>query len=107
MLFRSLDGGHILYAISPRVHKTVTSFLPILLFVAGTVFWVGWMLWGIFLLVPAMRHPKVATDPAPTPGRIVLGIVGLAIFMLTFTTTPFDNNSLIHFFHLDPFRTAP
>jgi membrane-associated protease RseP (regulator of RpoE activity) len=102
-----LDGGHILYAISPRAHKTVTNLLPILLFIAGTIYWVGWILWGLFLLLPAMRHPKVPVDPEISGGRIVLGVIGLAIFLLTFTTMPFYGNSLMHFFHPDPFRTAP
>ena len=99
-----LDGGHILYAISPRVHKVATNLLPVLLIVAGTVYWVGWILWGLFLLIPAMRHPRVPMDPAPTRGRIVLGVVGLAIFLLTFTTMPFYDNSLLHFFRADSFQ---
>ena len=99
-----LDGGHILYAISPRVHKVATNLLPVLLVVAGTVYWVGWILWGLFLLIPAMRHPRVPMDPAPTRGRIVLGVVGLAIFLLTFTTMPFYDNSLLHFFRADSFQ---
>jgi membrane-associated protease RseP (regulator of RpoE activity) len=102
-----LDGGHILYAFSPKLHKTVTSFLPILLFILGTVFWVGWILWGLFLMLPAMRHPKVPAEPQLGRGRLILGIVGLIVFLLTFTPVPFDNNSLMHFFHPDPFRTAP
>jgi membrane-associated protease RseP (regulator of RpoE activity) len=101
-----LDGGHILYAISPRLHKTATSVLPILLFIAGIVYWVGWILWGAFLLLPAMRHPHIPLDPAPTRGRMVLGAIGLVIFLLTFTTMPFYGNSLMHFFNIDPFHTA-
>jgi membrane-associated protease RseP (regulator of RpoE activity) len=99
-----LDGGHILYAISPRVHKVATNLLPILLIVAGAFYWVGWILWGLFLLIPVMRHPQVPMYPAPTRGRIVLGAIGLAIFLLTFTTMPFYDNSLIHFFRVDAFR---
>lgn len=99
-----LDGGHILYAISPRVHKVATNLLPILLIVAGTVYWVGWILWGLFLLIPAMRHPRVPMDPAPTRGRIVLGVAGLAIFLLTFTTMPFYDNSLLHLFRASAFQ---
>ncbi len=102
-----LDGGHILYAISPKMHKRVTRLLPFVLIAAGTIFWVGWILWGIFLLVPAMRHPKVAADPPLTRKRIVLGVVGLAIFLLTFTAMPFYKNSLMHvFFHHDLFEAA-
>jgi membrane-associated protease RseP (regulator of RpoE activity) len=102
-----LDGGHILYAISPRAHKAVTRILPIVLFIAGTVFWMGWILWGLVLLIPAMRHPIVPVDPAPSRGRIVLAVVGLVIFMLTFTEMPFYGNSLLHFLNTDLFRAAP
>ena len=102
-----LDGGHILYALSPRAHKAVTSALPIVLFIAGTIFWVGWILWGLFLLIPAMRHPRVPVETELSRGRVVLGVIGLAIFLLTITTMPFADNSLMHFFNGDPFRTAP
>jgi membrane-associated protease RseP (regulator of RpoE activity) len=102
-----LDGGHILYAMSPKAHKLVTNFLPILLFIMGTLYWVGWLLWGLFLMIPAMRHPKVPTAPALSRGRLVLGWIGLLLFLLTFSPTPFYDNSLMHFFHIDPFRSAP
>ena len=102
-----LDGGHILYAISPRVHRAFTILLPFLLFLAGTVFWVGWFLWGIFLMVPGLRHPIVPPDPGLKRGRLVLAILGLLLFLLTFTIRPFYDNSLMHFLHPDPFRTAP
>ncbi len=96
-----LDGGHILYAISPRVHKVVTRILPFVLVIAGIVFWMGWILWGLFLLIPAMRHPVVPLEPEPTRGRKLLGVAGLAIFLLTFTAMPFYDNSLLHLFNLN------
>lgn len=102
-----LDGGHILYAISPKLHRVFTAVLPFLLFIAGAVFWMGWILWGIFLLVPAMRHPRVPTEPRLNPGRTVLGVIGIVILVLTFTPTPFYDSSLMHFFHIDPFDIAP
>jgi membrane-associated protease RseP (regulator of RpoE activity) len=102
-----LDGGHILYAISPRAHKWFTKLLPFLLFVGGAVCWVGWLLWGLFLMIPPMRHPKIPQPAALGQGRLVLGVIGLFIFLLTFTPIPFSDNSLMHFFHFDPFRTAP
>lgn len=101
-----LDGGHILYAISPRLHKAVTTVLPFVLFLAGAVFWVGWILWGLFLMVPGMRHPNVPVEPELNRGRLLLGIVGMLIFLLTFTATPFYDNSLMHFLHPDPFSTG-
>jgi membrane-associated protease RseP (regulator of RpoE activity) len=102
-----LDGGHILYAISPRLHKVFTNGLPFALFLAGAVYWVGWMLWGVFLMVPAMRHPRVPLDAELTRSRVVLGVIGLAIFLLSFTPTPFYDNSLMHFLHMDPFSPTP
>jgi membrane-associated protease RseP (regulator of RpoE activity) len=102
-----LDGGHILYAISPRAHQVVTKALPFALFLAGTIYWVGWILWGIFLMIPAMRHPKVPVEPRLEDGRLILGAIGLIVFLLTFTLTPFYDSSLMHFFHFDPFRTSP
>ena len=101
-----LDGGHILFAISPRAHKAVTNFLPFLLFLAGAIFWVGWILWGIFLMIPAMRHPSVSQEAPLSRARLVLGAIGIAIFFLTFTPTPFYDNSLMHLIHMDPFSAA-
>lgn len=93
-----LDGGHILYAISPKVHRVVTKLLPYLLLLAGAVCWVGWILWGLFLMIPAMRHPQVPVEPKLSRRRLALGIAGLVILLLTFTPTPFYDNSLMDFF---------
>jgi len=90
-----LDGGHILYALAPRVHRLVTRMLPWVLFAAGTFYWAGWILWGLILLIPAMRHPRVPEYPPLHPARRVLGVVGLVLFVLTFTPTPFADNSLL------------
>lgn len=97
-----LDGGHILYAISPRLHRWVTRALPVVLLVAGVVGWVGWLLWGIFLLLPAMRHPRVPYERPLSRRRKVLGAVGLAILILSFTPTPFYDNSLLDLLRLAP-----
>jgi len=101
-----LDGGHILYAVSPRVHRYATKLLPFVLFLAGAMFWVGWLLWGAFLLIPAMRHPKVTADPPLKQGRLLLGMIAVLLLLLTITPTPFYDNSLMHFLHADPWRTA-
>jgi hypothetical protein len=90
-----LDGGHILYSIAPRLHRQVTNLLPWALFAAGIFLWAGWILWGIFLLIPALRHPHVAPEMRLTRGRIALGLIGAAILLLTFTPMPFYDNSLL------------
>ena len=101
-----LDGGHILFSVSPQIHKQATRILPVLLFAAGILFWVGWILWGIFLLIPAMRHPSVPEQPTLKRGRLALAAIGLLLLLLTFTPRPFYDNSLLNFFHLDPFPVA-
>lgn len=94
-----LDGGHILYAISPRLHRISTRILPFALLLAGILYWAGWILWGLILLLPAMRRPRPPIETTLSPARIVLGITGIAIFLLTFTLTPFHGNSLLDFIH--------
>src|ERR1039458_633412 len=101
-----LDGGHILYALSPRLHRLLTNILPFLLFLAGAVYWVGWIFWGVFLLIPALRHPKVPIDSGLSPSRVILGVCGLILFVLTFTPTPFYDNSLLQLLNVDPFTAA-
>jgi membrane-associated protease RseP (regulator of RpoE activity) len=90
-----LDGGHILYALSPRLHRILTNLLPVVLFAAGAFYWVGWILWGVFLLIPFMRHPKVLAPMPLSSERVVLGAIGIALFLLTVTATPFYDSSLI------------
>lgn len=97
-----LDGGHVLYAISPKLHRVMTNVLPFAMFLAGAVLWMGWILWGAFLLVPAMRHPSVPEEPRLNKGRVALGLIGFAVLVLTFTPTPFYDSSLMYFFHLEP-----
>lgn len=101
-----LDGGHILYAVSPDIHRTITKILPFALFVAGAVYWVGWILWGVFLMIPAMRHPNVPVTPTLDPRRRILAIAGFFIFLLSFTPTPFYDSSLMHFLHADQWNAA-
>jgi membrane-associated protease RseP (regulator of RpoE activity) len=92
-----LDGGHILYALWPRAHRFFTLILPFALFFAGAIYWVGWLLWGIFLLLPFMHHPQIPPDPHLSRSRVVLGVIGILLFVLTFTPTPFYQSSLLHF----------
>ena len=95
-----LDGGHILYAISPRLHRALTLLMPFALCLAGFFFWVGWLLWGLILLIPAMRHPRVPVDSPLDRGRIVLSVISLAIFALTFSYAPFADSSILHYLNL-------
>jgi hypothetical protein len=85
--------------VSPRLHRYATKVLPFVLFLAGAMYWVGWLLWGAFLLLRAMRHPQVNTDRPLNDGRLLLAMLGALILLMTTTPTPFYGNSLMHFLH--------
>ncbi len=92
-----LDGGHILYAISRRWHRWLTIGVPAVLLVAGLTLWVGWILWGMILLIPAMRHSHVPSVPALRRWRQIYGGLGLLILALTFLPAPFADAGLLEF----------
>ena len=84
-----LDGGHILYAISPRWHRRLTFVVPVLLLIMGVTLWTGWVLWGAILFLPAMRHPHVPYFPRLHGKHRWLCVLALAILLLTFLPAPF------------------
>ncbi len=90
-----LDGGHILYAVSPRTHRWATLAVPVLLLIAGVTLWVGWLLWGAILLVPPMRHPHVPAFPPLHHGRIASAWVAAAMLALTLLPAPFADGGLL------------
>jgi len=92
-----LDGGHVLYAVAPRAHRAVTSIVIGLLALAGVFFWVGWLLWGSILLLPVMRHPRVAIEPPLPVARRRLAALAVVIFLLCAELTPFVSVRLLDF----------
>ena len=92
-----LDGGHILYALSPRWHRRLTWVIPAALLACGLFFWIGWLLWGAMLFIPALRHPRVASEQPLDRKRQMLGWLALAIFLLTFSASPFAGSSILHY----------
>lgn len=91
-----LDGGHILYALASEKHRRVSVMVAFALIAMGTlsifarVFWEGWLMWGLLLLVFGFRHPMLLDRwEALDRGRRVWALVALAIFLLCFTPAPF------------------
>jgi Zn-dependent protease len=93
-----LDGGHILYSISSRWHRRLTFVVPVVLLVMGITLWTGWVLWGVILLLPAMRHPHVPFFPLMPYNYRWLFWLALAILVLTFLPAPFVGTSVINLF---------
>jgi membrane-associated protease RseP (regulator of RpoE activity) len=94
-----LDGGHILYGISPRWHRRIAWLIPLLLLGMGITLWTGWLLWAGVLLVPAMRHSHVDLYPEPSSRQRMMGWIALALLALTLLPAPFAQTGLISLLH--------
>lgn len=84
-----LDGGHVSYAMLHRHHRIVSrvglAACLILLYFRPT-----WLLWTILLLVLGRRHPPTLNDRRPLgAARVAVGLLGAAVFVVSFTPNPF------------------
>jgi membrane-associated protease RseP (regulator of RpoE activity) len=99
-----LDGGHIVYALSPRAHKLCTQITIAALLYLGTVEWIGWLPWAFLLMLPMMTHPALPAtesgpseaDPAVNAAYLLLAALCLGIFLLCGTFQPCVGNSLMN-----------
>jgi membrane-associated protease RseP (regulator of RpoE activity) len=87
-----LDGGHIVFSISPRVHRWVTLATVLAMVPLGKYFWTGWLLWAVLLALTA-RHPMVPTYPTVSGMRRWIAWFGLLMLVLSFTPEPFTHSS--------------
>jgi hypothetical protein len=56
----------------------------------GIYGWPGWFLWAVLPLIFGINHPPVLDSDHPLGlSRQIIGWISLAIFVLTFTPTPF------------------
>jgi Zn-dependent protease len=82
-----LDGGHILFSVSPGHHRVVSILTVLALIMLGYYFWSGWWVWAIVLTMTS-RHPDVPPNPAVSGRRRWIALVGVLMLVLTFTTKP-------------------
>jgi len=88
-----LDGGHIIFALAPRARRIVSTLTVAALLPLGYYGWMGWLIWAVLLRATAMRHPMVPLYPQVSRGRRWVGLIALAMFVLTFTPTPLRQSS--------------
>lgn len=86
-----LDGGHVLYAMSPRRHALYARIFMMALLPMGYLWW-GWWAWAVLVLVlhrGRVAHPRVM-QPGPGIGRSrgALGWLLIATFLLTLVPVP-------------------
>jgi len=85
-----LDGGHCLYAASPRLHRWVSAPLSAFLLALGVFTpFLGWAVWGLITGIFLNQHPPVAeSEPRLSAGRRAVLAISLIIFILSFTPVP-------------------
>jgi membrane-associated protease RseP (regulator of RpoE activity) len=84
-----LDGGHIVYALFGERHRWISKGMIPVLVVMGIVFWPGWLVWAVLMLILGYRHPPVVYPHIQLDrNRKIVGWISLVIFILTFTPAP-------------------
>lgn len=88
-----LDGGHIIFALVPRVHKFVSRVTILSLLAMSYYLWTGWFVWAILLQLTSLRHPQVAELPRISGVRAWLAGFALLMLVLTLAPAPFAHAS--------------
>lgn len=85
-----LDGGHIIYSLFQKRHRLIASGAYCGLIYLGFK-WPGWFIWGVLLIsLFGLRHPQPIDPFTPLDRkRKILGLIGIIIFILSFTPVPF------------------
>jgi membrane-associated protease RseP (regulator of RpoE activity) len=87
-----LDGGHIVFSISPRMHRWISLLTVVALVPLGKYMWTGWLIWAVLLSL-TMRHPRVPRYPEVSGHRRALALCAALMLALTFTPAPFTHSS--------------
>ena len=83
-----LDGGHILYVLFDKHVRKIYPFAMGLLILLGT-YWSGWWFWAFMLFFMGRTHAEPLDQITKlTPGRKILSIATIVIFVLIFTPVP-------------------
>jgi len=108
-----LDGGHVAYALFGGKKRFLSSIVLGALILLGVFFFAGWLIWGglglVFALVVRLkrpealyrmairlRHPPIQDEDVPlSRGRVIVGILVILIFVLSFIPDPVKGSSLL------------
>lgn len=85
-----LDGGHLLYTITPRFHRAISMVMVAFMVYAGIRYFSGWLVFAAMVLfVIGTRHPRPLTfERQLGPGRVLLLLLALTIFATSFMLVP-------------------
>lgn len=85
-----LDGGHVLFGSSPRLHKLLGPPVSAALLALGVFTgFPGWIIWGLLMGLGLGFHPPLAQPEERLDGpRRALVAVSVAMFVLSFSPVP-------------------
>jgi membrane-associated protease RseP (regulator of RpoE activity) len=89
-----LDGGHIVYAIAPRAHRTISWMTVLALVYLGRLNYVWWFWAGVITVMNvATFRPTQAPDYPMLPvSRWPLALLAVAMLALSLTISPFSTS---------------
>jgi membrane-associated protease RseP (regulator of RpoE activity) len=89
MPFGQLDGGHVLFALSPRFHDLLRRIRFPLLLLLGLTLWSGWYVWAVLLVFIGGPHPYPnAMETRLGPLRTAIAIVAMVMFVICMIPSP-------------------
>jgi len=83
-----LDGGHILYAVSPAKHKLMSKILLAGLLLLGAFVSYEWILPAVVLFFLGRKHPVIYDPESIGRTRMRFAVLALVIFALSFMPAP-------------------
>lgn len=87
-----LDGGHIIYAVAPRLHRWISLATVLALIPLAKYGWIGWLLWSVVLWLTS-HHPPIPVRDSLSGGRKWLAVFGIFMLLFAFTPAPITNAS--------------
>jgi membrane-associated protease RseP (regulator of RpoE activity) len=89
MPFGQLDGGHVLFALSPRLHDLFRRIRIPLLILLGLTLWDGWYVWAVLLFFLGGPHPYPDfMEQRLGKQRTALAFAAIIVFILCLMPSP-------------------
>jgi Zn-dependent protease len=87
----SLDGGHVARAVFGPNARYASWAALIVMFVIGSIWYVGWMLFGLLILFMGIDHAPPLNDITPlSPKKKLVGVAMAILLVSSFVVIPFE-----------------
>ncbi len=90
-----LDGGHIVFSLSPRAHRTVSLLAIAALLPLAYYDWIGWLIWAVLLAMTGLRHPTIVRGEPLDTKRKLLAVFAVVMLALSIIPAPFADSGIV------------